>query len=348
MYAGCWADFDRVDSSGHQGWYHHYAVMMLKKYNKGSFGFPFCTAVHSGKELTYMTTHPLQQTSEEKRDSQLDCTKAACAKQNWVTSMHYNWPKFEYLGGMYVFIIYLYEACAAPNWAFFRAWKVPALSSILTSIWRRPKQVPSLYLKNAPTRLRTKYEGTHSHPGPKTQLSTTYRMTPATPALAGFLPLPNSPSEEHTDKARVKYGGTCSHPGPQPLCIPNPYNDESSTALHTCFGGCVAILGPFSLCETNPKNAQTTSTTKYGSAQPPKTPTRTLYDNKTSTAPHTHFGGDLHYVIPDLTNAQARLRAKHRSAQPPDCPTLKYPQPTRRQIKYGARHPLWRVFGTIR
>ncbi|KAF9519576.1 hypothetical protein BS47DRAFT_1358159 [Hydnum rufescens UP504] len=37
--------------------------------------------------------------------------------------MHYNWPKIEYLGGMYVFIIYLYEACAAPNWALFRSRK---------------------------------------------------------------------------------------------------------------------------------------------------------------------------------------------------------------------------------
>ncbi|KAF9503273.1 hypothetical protein BS47DRAFT_1369660 [Hydnum rufescens UP504] len=75
------------------------------------------------------------------------------------------------------------------------------------------------------------------------------------------------------------------------LAYPQPHNDESSMALHTHFGGCVAILGPFSLHETNPKNAQTTSTAKYGSAQPPKTPTRTLYDNETSTAPHTCFGG---------------------------------------------------------
>ncbi|KAF9503575.1 hypothetical protein BS47DRAFT_1369431 [Hydnum rufescens UP504] len=46
-------------------------------------------------------------TSEEKRDSQLDCTKAACAKQNWATSMHCNWPKIEYLGGMYLLSIYM-------------------------------------------------------------------------------------------------------------------------------------------------------------------------------------------------------------------------------------------------
>ncbi|KAF9508759.1 hypothetical protein BS47DRAFT_1365750 [Hydnum rufescens UP504] len=124
-------------------------------------------------------------------------------------------------------------------------------------------------------------------------------------------PQPNYPQM----RPRVKYGGARSHPGLQPSCILNPHNDESSTALHTCFGGCVAILGPFSLRETDPKNAQTTSTAKYGSAQLPKTPTRTLYDNKTSTVPHTRFGGDLHYVIPDPTNAQARLRAKHRNAR---------------------------------
>ncbi|KAF9504964.1 hypothetical protein BS47DRAFT_1368414 [Hydnum rufescens UP504] len=157
---------------------------------------------------------------------------------------------------------------------------------------------------------------------PKTQLSATYRMTPATPASAGvvilgFLPPPNSPSEEHTDKAWVKYGGTCSHPGPQPLHIPNPYNDESSTALHTRFGG------SFSLCETDPKNTQTTSTAKYGSAQPPKTPTRTLYDNETSMAPHLlRRGHPLCDTQPNKCTGQAQGQTQER--------------------------PLWRVFGTIR
>ncbi|KAF9519577.1 hypothetical protein BS47DRAFT_1358160 [Hydnum rufescens UP504] len=144
-------------------------------------------------------------------------------------------------------------------------------------------------------------------------------MTPATPASAGvvildFLPPPNSPSEEHTDKARAKYGGARSHPGPQPLRIPNPYNDESSTALHTHFGGCVAILGSFSL---RSKNAQTTSTTKYRERTAAQTPTRNLYDNETRTAPHTRFGGDLHAAISDPTNALTRCRAKRRSAQLP-------------------------------
>ncbi|KAF9505379.1 hypothetical protein BS47DRAFT_1368102 [Hydnum rufescens UP504] len=129
-------------------------------------------------------------------------------------------------------------------------------------------------------------------------------------------PQPNYPQM----RPRAKYGGARSHPGLQPSRILNPHNNESSKALHTRFGGCVAILGPFSLCETDPKNAQTTSTAKYRSTQPPKTPTRTLYDNETSMVPHTCFGRDLHYVIPDPTNAQARLRAKHGSAQPPRPP----------------------------
>ncbi|KAF9506335.1 hypothetical protein BS47DRAFT_1367444 [Hydnum rufescens UP504] len=172
-------------------------------------------------------------------------------------------------------------------------------------------------------------------------------------------PQPNYPQM----RPRVKYGGARSHPGLQPSCILNPHNDESSTALHTR----QSSLGPFSLRETDLKNAQTTSTTKYGSTQPPKTPTHTLYDNETSTVPHTRFGGDLHYMIPDPTNAQARLRAKHGSAQPPRPPDpqvlspstkpnkaeiwaraqpLKTPtsdSPRSIWIKHGATHPLWRV-----
>ncbi|KAF9510463.1 hypothetical protein BS47DRAFT_1364564 [Hydnum rufescens UP504] len=322
-------------------------VMMLKKYNKGSFGFPFCMAVHSGKELTYMTTHPLPQVcgpllvpldpvvesyirtkwlSEEKRDSQLDCTKAACAKQNWATSMHYNWPKIEYLGGMYVFIIYLYEACAAPNWALFQARKVPALSSILTSIWRRPKQVPHTrwggFLPSATQRMHRQDSGRNMRArtaaqDPKTQLSVTYRMMPATPASVDFLPPPNSPSEEHTDKAQAKYGGACSHLGPQPLCIPNPYNDESSTALHTRFGR--FFLPPFEERTDNIHHEIRERTAA-------QTPTCNLYDNETRMAPHTCFGGDLHAAISDPMNAPTRRRVKCRSVQLPRPPTFDYPQ----------------------
>ncbi|KAF9505574.1 hypothetical protein BS47DRAFT_1367980 [Hydnum rufescens UP504] len=58
--------------------------------------------------------------------------------------MHYNWPKFEYIGDMsnLVFTIYPYEVSTAPNWALFQAREVPALSSIqVYSTSRRLKQV---------------------------------------------------------------------------------------------------------------------------------------------------------------------------------------------------------------
>jgi hypothetical protein len=38
-------------------------------------------------------------------NSLLDCTKAPCVKKNWVTFTHYNWLKFQYLGGMYIYIM---------------------------------------------------------------------------------------------------------------------------------------------------------------------------------------------------------------------------------------------------
>ncbi|KAF9514381.1 hypothetical protein BS47DRAFT_1361761 [Hydnum rufescens UP504] len=58
---------------------------------------------------------------------------------------------------------------------------------------------------------------------------------------------------------------------------------------------------------------------------------------------HTHFGGCIRFFLPprNPTRRMHRQRTtKHRSAQPPKTPTLKYPQPIRRQNKYGATHPL--------
>ncbi|KAF9502658.1 hypothetical protein BS47DRAFT_1370111, partial [Hydnum rufescens UP504] len=242
-----------------------------------------------------------------------------------------------------VSIIYLYEACAAPNWALFRSRKVLALSSILTSIWRCPKQVPHTrpgrFLPSATRRMHRRDSGRNTRArtaaqDPKTQLSVTYRMTPATPASAGvvildFLPLPNSPSEEHTDKAWAKYGGARSPPGPQPLRIPNPYNDESSTALHTCFGG--FFLPPFEECTDNIHHEIRERTAT-------QTPTCNLYDNKTRTAPHTRFGGDLHAAISDPMNAPTRRRAKCRNSFSLRETALKNTQTTP-TLKYGSALP---------
>ncbi|KAF9508992.1 hypothetical protein BS47DRAFT_1365594 [Hydnum rufescens UP504] len=139
--------------------------------------------------------------------------------------------------------------------------------------------------------------------------------------------LRETPAELSTDEAQGEIRGRAQPPRTPTLTYPQPPQQQIKYgAAHPLQQVCGNPgSGPFSLRETDLKNAQTTSTAKYGSAQPPKTPTRTLYDNETSTAPHTRFGGDLHYVIPDPTNAQARLRAKHRSAQPPRPPNPQVP-----------------------
>ncbi|KAF9509711.1 hypothetical protein BS47DRAFT_1365092 [Hydnum rufescens UP504] len=247
--------------------------------------------------------------------------------------MHYNWPKIEYLGGMKlkVFIIYLYEACAALIGRSFE----PGKSGI--------EQYPHIYLE-AP-----KASATH----PPGRVCGTVRMTPATPASVGvvildFLPPPNSPSEEHTDKARAKYGGARSHPGPQPLRIPNPYNDESSTALHTRFGG--FFLPPFEECTDNIHH-------EIWECTAAQTPTCNLYDNETRMAPHTRFGGDLTLQYPtdectnqmqgemqDAThppkwNTQTMPTPKYGSVLPPKTQTLDHPQVIQQWIKYDATHP---------
>ncbi|KAF9506687.1 hypothetical protein BS47DRAFT_1367199 [Hydnum rufescens UP504] len=63
------------------------------------------------------------------------------------------------------------------------------------------------------------------------------------------------------------------------------------------------------------------------------------YNDESSTAPHTHFGGCIRFFLP-LRNPTRRMHrqrtTKHRSAQPPKTPTLEYPQPIRRRNKYGA------------
>ncbi|KAF9507549.1 hypothetical protein BS47DRAFT_1366549 [Hydnum rufescens UP504] len=164
---------------------------------------------------------------------------------------------------------------------------------------------------------------------PKTQLSATYRMMPATPASAGvvildFLPPPNSPSKEHTDKAWAKYRGACSHPGPQPLRIPNPYNDNQ---VRHCTPASAGVWQSWSrfflpLFEEHTDNIHHEIRERTAA----QTPTCNLYDNETRTAPHTRFGGDLHAAISDPMNAPTRRRAKRRSAQLPRPPTFDYPQ----------------------
>ncbi|KAF9518837.1 hypothetical protein BS47DRAFT_1358690 [Hydnum rufescens UP504] len=141
-------------------------------------------------------------------------------------------------------------------------------------------------------------------------------------ALLDPFSLCETPAELSTDEAQGEIRGRTQPPRTPTLVYPQPPQRRIKYgAAHLLRRVCGNLdLGPFSLRETDPKNAQTASTTKYGSAQPPKTPTRTLYDNKTSTAPHTRRSGDLHYMIPDPTNAQARLRAKHGSVQPPRPP----------------------------
>ncbi|KAF9504725.1 hypothetical protein BS47DRAFT_1368590 [Hydnum rufescens UP504] len=90
---------------------------------------------------------------------------------------------------------------------------------------------------------------------------------------------------------------------------PNPYNDKSSTAPH-----------PLRQC-----------TTKYRSAQPPKTrlsSDHNPYNDETSTAPHTHFGGFPHSVKPLSKESVDKARAKYGHARShPGPQPLRIPNP---------------------
>ncbi|KAF9504537.1 hypothetical protein BS47DRAFT_1368709 [Hydnum rufescens UP504] len=107
--------------------------------------------------------------------------------------------------------------------------------------------------------------------------------------IRSFL-LRETPAELSTDEAQGEIQGHTQPPMTPTSRILNPHNDESSMALHTRFGS----LGPFSLRETNPKNAQTTSTVKYGSAQPPR-PQLAPYMTTKQVQRHTPASADARF-----------------------------------------------------
>ncbi|KAF9506686.1 hypothetical protein BS47DRAFT_1367198 [Hydnum rufescens UP504] len=135
---------------------------------------------------------------------------------------------------------------------------------------------------------------------------------------------------------RVKYGGARSHPRPQPSRILNPYNDESSTAPHPL---------RFFLPPQNPiQRMHRQCTTKYRSAQPPKTPTlkcpQPIQRQNEYGATHPPK-----WVFSLRETPIQRIRGQGLGeiwacAQPPKTLTLDYSQPIQRGgLKYRATHP---------
>ncbi|KAF9508476.1 hypothetical protein BS47DRAFT_1365946 [Hydnum rufescens UP504] len=135
-------------------------------------------------------------------------------------------------------------------------------------------------------------------------------------ALLDPFSLRETPAELSTDEAQGEIRGHAQPPRTPTLAYPQPPQQQIKYgAAHPLQRVCGNPgLGPFSLHETDPKNAQTTSTAKYRSTQPPKTPTRTLYDNETSTAPHTRFSGCV--AILGQAQGQTRECAAPQTARP--------------------------------
>ncbi|KAF9520902.1 hypothetical protein BS47DRAFT_1357276 [Hydnum rufescens UP504] len=120
---------------------------------------------------------------------------------------------------------------------------------------------------------------------------------------------------------------------------------------HTHRSGCVALLDPFSLRET-PVELCAEGEIRGARSHPRPQPSRILNPTTTNQVRrHTHFGGCIRFFLPPrnpIRRMHRQCTTKYRSAQPPKTPTLECPQPIRRRNEYGATHPLWRVFLTLR
>ncbi|KAF9504060.1 hypothetical protein BS47DRAFT_1369063 [Hydnum rufescens UP504] len=142
--------------------------------------------------------------------------------------------------------------------------------------------------------------------------------------------LPN----EHPPNENLPYE---HHPPPKP---DNPPNEHGPNGLlpNQTFQTTHPPKQVFSLCEDPPDEdivyhtpasadqAQGKTRDHTATHTPPSSTSRNIYEDETNMVPHTHFGGYLHCLISDSTNAQTRSKAKHGTALPPIPLTLDFPQ----------------------
>ncbi|KAF9503879.1 hypothetical protein BS47DRAFT_1369205 [Hydnum rufescens UP504] len=300
-------------------------------------------AVYSKKELTYMTTHPLWWTREEKSDSQLNCTKAPNARQNEVTSMHYNWPKLEYLGGIDLLNIKVPKVtttqCHTPTWQVYS-----------------PSAKP--HAKNVQTRPRAKYRDMRSYTRPHTN---DQAQEPHTRCGRFLFPMRNTTQSQHR-------GGPRQNTDVHSHTPPNTCSDQLSMIPHT-------HSGTFFHCKTPPKPAQMKAKVKYGcvwyylvlpSTAKPHPPEE--YIDKAQgemwacTATQDPNPQVLNHVKAQPLNArnainydtthllrwlaQMKAKTKYRCTQAPESPAPEHLQSLPQQVKYNTTHLLRQVPST--
>ncbi|KAF9516804.1 hypothetical protein BS47DRAFT_1360033 [Hydnum rufescens UP504] len=137
-----------------------------------------------------------------------------------------------------VFIIYPYGVGTAPNWAFFRAQKVPALNSSDHTQHRG---------------ARSKQNGATHPPG---RVCGTIR----------FFPFVKPQSNECTDKTLAKYGPVRSHPDPEPAQQPTKY--RTTHLLRQMCGNNCGCADTWSLPSVTTHLTSTWTSPQY--PQPPK------------------------------------------------------------------------------